>query len=63
MMAIPEDNYYEETLELLADSGMAQALFAELEAALLELKQQPEDVELVSRVFLAIDKLKGGDNR
>jgi len=59
-MTIPEDTFREEVQALLADSDMAQALFAELESALQALKERPEDIELAGRVFRVIDKLKGG---
>jgi len=59
-MTIPEDTFREEVQALLADSDMAQELFAELESALQALKERPEDIELAGRVFRAIDKLKGG---
>jgi len=63
MMTIPEDNCHEEAKALLADIELAQKLFAELEAALLELKEKPEDIERVNRVFRSIDNLKGGSKR
>jgi len=63
MMTMSEDNCHKEAQTLLADIELAQKLFAELEAALLELKEQPENVELVSRVFRSIDNLKGGGKR
>ena len=49
-MSTPEETFQEEAQELLAD----------LEAALLELEEQPEDPELVDRVFRAMHTLKGG---
>jgi len=63
MMMIPEENFHKKAQELLADIESARELFEELETALLELKERPEDIELVGRVFRAIDNLKGGGKR
>lgn len=48
-MNSPEDTFLEEATELLAD----------LEAALLELEDQPEDADLVDRAFRAMHTIKG----
>ncbi len=48
-MSTPEETFYEEATELLAD----------LEAALLELEEQPEDAESVDQAFRAMHTIKG----
>jgi len=58
MMIIPVENLDKEAPELPVDPDVE--LEAVLETALLELKERPEDVELVDSVFRAVDKLKVG---
>ncbi len=48
-MNTPEETFHEEAVELLAD----------LESALLELEDQPEDTDSVGRVFRAMHTIKG----
>jgi len=49
-MNTPEETFHEEAQELLVD----------LESALLELEDRPEDPELVDRAFRAMHTIKGG---